>query len=215
MMNPSKRGSGDQERVGTRGFLELRKPEGGAGPQRQILFQVNPESLSRQLSIEQGASATNPAESGGTQRSQTKNAGSLKESFKIQVRLDVSLLPVQDGRRFSEGIGAELAALELLMQPYEDWSPDGQTFKLRKDRPLVIFGWGERRFPVRVTGVTINETFHNEQLWPIRAEVELSLELLRLAEVNDNDTRALLDELANQRRRAAMRLWNPSGQGGR
>lgn len=214
MINPSKRGSGDQERMSTRGFLELRTPDGGAGPQRQILFQVNPESLSRQLSIEQGSSASNPAEAGGTQRSQTKNAGALKESFKVQVRLDVSLLPVQDSRRFSEGIGPELAALELLMQAYEDWSPDGQTFKLRKDRPMVIFGWGERRFPVRVTGVIINETFHNQQLRPIRAEVELSLEVLRPAEVNDDNTRALMDELANQRRRAAMRLWNPSGQGG-
>ena len=197
-----------------RGFLELRTPEGQAEPSRLIVFQVNPESLSRQLTVEQGSRTAGMAEATGTQRDQNPNGGAIKESFKITVRLDVDLLGRQSDRKFREGIAPELAALELLIQPYEDWSADGQTVALRRKRPVVIFGWGERRFPVRLTGLTINETFHNVQLWPIRAEVELSVEVLRPEEAQDNNTRAILDELASQRRRAAMRLWNPSYKGG-
>ena len=205
-MNYPPRPHNDDRNV-VRGYLELRHPDGKAGPERRLLFRVNPESLSRQLTIEQGSEASGNAETGA--RDQNPNGGALKQSFKVMVRLDVDL--GEKDRTFRDGIGPELAALEMLVLPYEEWDDGGQAVVLRHKRPLVIFGWGDRRFPVKITGLTINETFHNSALVPIRAEVELTMEVLRADEASDKNTKAILDELASQRRRAAQRLWNPGG----
>jgi len=80
----------------------------------------------------------------------------------------------------------------------------------------VLFIWGERRvMPVKITGMTIAESLYNAKLYPIRAEVEVSLELLGDAEARDNTrVRGALDfTAANRRKMARLYLDSTAAQG--
>ena len=59
--------------------------------------------------------------------------------------------------------------------------------RARPQRWTVLFVWGRKRvYPIRITGMTINETSHNTELNPVRAEIEVAAEVLSEADARDN-----------------------------
>lgn len=187
---------------------------------RVIPFRFNPEGLSRSFEIEkaQGGEGTQGAAAGGSSSQSEQSAdaasGALKQSFDLIIRLDFA-----DRHKVSEnlddelGLLPEISALEDLLYPVEseaeEASDDQEPVEQRSPRPTVLFVWGRKRvFPVRVTSMVVNETMHDSQLVPVRAEIEISLEVVSEAEARDN--RAVQDALAfstrNRRRWARMFL---------
>jgi len=110
----------------------------------------------------------------------------------VLVRFDYTDRLESSGELSEElGVGPEIAALEDLMYPAEADSAhkdDGsEPVKSRAPRPTVLFVWGRKRvWPVRITGMTINETVFNTELHPVRAEVDVALEVLSDADAKDN-----------------------------
>jgi hypothetical protein len=173
------------------------------GEKRTLPFRFNPEVLSRSFQVEQGksGSGTEGAKSSGKgDQGADASSGSVKQTFTVQVRFDFD-----DRHEASAGLPAELgilpelSALEGLLYPAEsptDANSDGQEpVKARPQRPTVLFVWGKKRvLPVRITGMTVNETRHNRELNPTRAEVDVQLEVLGESDAKDN--KAAADALA-------------------
>jgi hypothetical protein len=196
--------------------------EASRGPGRQarliIPFRFNPEGLSRSFQIEQGKSGSGsevaPGAAGAGQRDQSADAssGMLKQTFTVQVRFDLEDRPTGENRLdFALGVSPELAALERLMHPMpsaSDEASDGsEASRQRMARPTVLFVWGRHRvLPVKILGMNVNETMHNAELHPVRAEVDVNLEVLSEVDgLADSTVRAALvftaarrDELANK-----------------
>ena len=127
---------------------------------RTIAFQYNPESLRRTL------------EPAGPSKAPT-------EIIRFTLTLDATTAlerPDQEPAALASGLLPALAALELLLYP-----GDGQG---RPKRPgasssFCLFVWGaERVVPVRVVQLEIREQMFDTRLHPIRAEADLTLEVL-------------------------------------
>jgi hypothetical protein len=84
------------------------------------------------------------------------------------------------------GVQPALAALELLMYPKskdvrlnEQEAGKGKASLKREDTPVVLFYWSEARVvPVRVSSLSITEQAFDPALNPIRARVDLGLQVL-------------------------------------
>lgn len=176
------------------------------GDKRTIPFRFNPETLSRAFQVEQGKSgsgtegAKKSGKGGKAEQGADASSGTVKQTFTVQVRFDfddrhegAQNLPPEFG------ILPEVSALESLLYPAEspqDAPSDGkEPVKARQQRPTVLFVWGKKRvIPVRITGMTVNETRFNAELYPLRAEVDVQLEVLGEADAKDN--KAVLDALS-------------------
>ena len=209
----------------TQGAFAIYEPDDTALLSRFIPFRFNPEGLTRQLALEQAQGGGSAAAAGATEAQGEHGAdagsGPLKESVSVLLRFDLaeraaslSALPVE------YGVMPEIAALEDLLHPAEteaEAPSDGsEPVRARGRLPLVLFVWGERRvMPVKITGMTIAENLYNAKLYPIRAEVEVSLELLGDAEARDNTrVRGALDfTAANRRKMARIYLDSTAAQG--
>ncbi len=214
----------------TSGAFAVFEPDDPQKISRFIPFRFNPEALSRQLQIEQGEAGASPPAAGGRgaggdeqETGADADSGSLKESFSIQLRFD--LADREEGRQGSAnpnlefGVLPEISALEDLLHPAEsatEQPSDGsEPTRARQRRPLVLFVWGEKRVvPVKIAGLTINETLFNGKLYPIRAEVEVALETLGDAAARDNKrVKGSLDfTSANRRKMARIYLDNTAQQ---
>jgi hypothetical protein len=210
----------------TKGAFAVFNPDDTAVMSSFIPFRFNPEALTRQLALEQaqgGAAGAQGGEGEGSEGEQGADAssGTLKETFSVLLRFDlaerveaVSTLPLEFG------VMPEISALEELLYPMESEAEapsDGtEPVRARGRRPLVLFIWGERRVvPVKITGMAISETFFNGKLYPIRAEIEVGLQVLGDAEARDN-TRvksALGFTGANRRKMARLYLDTTADQG--
>jgi hypothetical protein len=192
--------------------------QGPADKKRVIPFRFNPESLARSLSVEQaqggrGTEGVPNAGGGSGEQSADAASGTLKETFTVLVRLDFfDRHEVAADIDQTLGILPEVAALEDLLYPAESDtqanSDGGEPVQQRAPRPTVLFVWGTKRIiPVRITGLTINESLYNAKLNPTRAEIEVQLQVLSEADARDN--RAVTDALAftGRVRRQMARLF--------
>jgi contractile injection system tube protein len=195
---------------------------------RVIPFRFNPEGLSRSLQIEQAAAgqgvegAQKAPGSSATEQAADATSGALKETFSVQVRLDYADReagrgPGQPGTTAETatlGILPEIAALEELMYPTERAASGAEPTAARAKRPTVLLAWGpERVFPVKVLTMTINETMHNRDLCPVRAEVEVGLEVAREGDARGNlAVQQALDFSQRQRRRMAARFYEQASK---
>jgi hypothetical protein len=205
-----------------RGAFIAYEPGGYPDRKRVIPFRFNPESLSRQLSIEQGqgggAGTEATTRSGGSapqEQGADASSGALKESFTVQIRVDFAERVEGANQLPPElGIAPELAALEELLHPVESETEapaDGtEPTRARPQRWTVLFVWGRKRvYPIRITGMTINETSHNAQLNPVRAEIEVAAEVLGEADARDNiAVSSALEFTANNRRQMAQNFFD-------
>jgi hypothetical protein len=127
---------------------------------RTVAFQYNPESLRRTLE---------PAGAGEAP----------KEIIRFTLTLDTTTAletPGQEPAAVASGLLPALAALELLLYQGEGHDPPKRP---GASSSFCLFVWGaERVVPVRVVQLEIREQMFDIHLHPIRAEADLSLEVL-------------------------------------
>lgn len=156
-------------------------------PTNLIVFQYNPESMSRSFT-----------QLGGQDQSQTQSSGDTQpklppvESFQVSVDLDAAdQLETKNPLAIATGLHPTLAALELLLYPPSTelilntaLSLLGSSIISPAQAPLVLFVWGPLRVvPVRVMSVGITEQAFDQLLNPIQAKVQLGLRALTVPEL--------------------------------
>jgi hypothetical protein len=151
-----------------------------------VVFQFNPEQVSRTPSLPQPPSL--PGNAGPTDALQQPTLPG--ESISFTLKLDASD-QLADGNPIAaaSGILPTLCALELLMVPASSLtinlvalvggsSPGPYQFP-PNELPTVLLFWGPFRIlPVAITSLSITETEYDTLLNPIRAEVSVSLQVL-------------------------------------
>jgi hypothetical protein len=211
-----------------RGAFIAYEPGGYPEARRVIPFRFNPESLSRTIAVQAGqpgagvegaapgAGAAPPAEG-----SADSSGGVVKESFTVQIRVDLADRDQSvSGLDEQFGVAPEIAAIEDLLYPAEadsDAASDGtEPVQPARARPTVLLVWGRKRvLPVRIVSLKVDESVYNNHLNPVRAEMEVSLEVFGEAEArNDPAVRAALDHTHAARRELARQYYaNTSAQG--
>jgi hypothetical protein len=145
-----------------------------------IIFQYNPDSLSRTLQPQMGAE-------GGDRTEALRLKGAPVETIKVDIELDAADQLERDDRTARDmGLYPVLSALEMLVYPRAQRVITntrllalGTIEILPPVAPLTVFVWGPKRaLPVKLTEFTITEEAHDLKLNPIRAKVSLGLRVL-------------------------------------
>lgn len=171
-------------------------PGGRPGTQAQVVvFQYNPDVMRRTL-----ADSAPPQErqAGAPVRADAMRIrGPPKETINLSVVLDAAdqlEQPAQNPTVKDKGLLPALFLLETLLYPTADQAREnerlasqGEVQTRTPEMPAVLVVWGEHRAaPVRLTGLTINEEAFDHRLNPIRAKLELSMQVLTTEDVPDN-----------------------------
>jgi len=151
----------------------------GADPRKgdALVFQFNPEKLTRTID--------------------RRADGLARETISFTLEFDATgamETPHDNSTIAAYGIYPLLAALQTLMRPAAPNLPSWlETFvgtgAIAGRPPLVLFVWGEQRaVPVRVSRLGISEYQHDPALHPIRASVDVELEVVADGDLPQNDT---------------------------
>lgn len=156
-----------------------------------VIFQFNPESLSRSLQIP-------PRPTGATQRETTQAGEKTFEKISFKAHFSAANMLDEDkalAKLF--GIGPQLCALEKMVLPSAKIAgligaaidaigdalggggdPPAQPIP-REKYPRILFIWGLTRvLPVTIDSMTIAEQEYDALLNPLRAEVDLQLSVI-------------------------------------
>lgn len=145
-----------------------------------IVFQYNPEKLTRTLTAQTSGGST-------TQGEALRIKGPPMESIRVDVDIDATdQLERADGLAAATGIHSTLASLEMLLYPKsalvianEVLAKVGIIETIAPEAPLTLFIWGVKRIvPVRITSFSITEEAFDTRLNPTRAKVSLGLRVL-------------------------------------
>ena len=145
-----------------------------------VLFQYNPETLSRSLEAQIGSD-------GGSRTEVLRLKGAPRETITVEIELDATdQLEKADPQATSLGIYPRLSALEMLIYPKTRLvlantalMAAGTIEVIAPQAPLTLFVWGLKRVvPVVVNTLTITEEAYDVNLNPIRAKVSLSMRVL-------------------------------------
>ena len=165
-----------------------------------VIFQFNPESLSRTLQIPQRPT-------GATQRETTQAGEKTFEKISFKAHFSAANMLADDkvlARMF--GIGPQLCALEKMVQPSGKLAgligaaldAIGDAVGLgggdapaqpipRETFPRTLFIWGITRvLPVTIDSLTISELEYDALLNPLRAEVDLALTVIAVDDCSDD-----------------------------
>lgn len=154
--------------------------------QQIINFQLNPETVSRTLQVQR-------VEAGSDRTQTTRLTAPAIETITLEAQIDATdglEFPEQNPNTAKLGIYPQLAALETIVHP------DSNRFQLNDllaqigtleivpmMAPLTLFVWSKQRIlPVNITELSITEEAHDSRLNPIRATVNLGMQVLS---VND------------------------------
>jgi len=166
-----------------------------------VIFQFNPESLSRSLQIP-------PRPTGATQRETTQAGEKTFEKISFKAHFSAANMLDEDkalAKLF--GIGPQLCALEKMVLPSSKLAgligkaldaigsalgiggggdPPAQPIP-REKYPRILFIWGLTRvLPVTIDSMTIAELEYDALLNPLRAEVDLQLSVIAIDEGSDD-----------------------------
>jgi hypothetical protein len=165
-----------------------------------VIFQFNPESLSRTLQIPQRPT-------GATQRETTQAGEKTFEKISFKAHFSAADMLNDDkvlARMF--GIGPQLCALEKMVLPSSKIAgligaaidaigdalggggdePPAQPIP-REKFPRTLFIWGLTRIlPVTIDSMTISELEYDALLNPLRAEVDLQLTVIAVDQCSDD-----------------------------
>ncbi|MEM9446423.1 MAG: hypothetical protein AAGA18_13850 [Verrucomicrobiota bacterium] len=154
-----------------------------------VIFQFNPESLSRTINVPERPTGANSRETG--------QAGDMPvETLSLTAHFHAADL-LKDNKILARGfgIGPQLAALEKMVQPSNiiagligeaidaigdaisggDEDVPAQPIP-REKYPKIIFMWGPTRvLPVTIQSMTINEQQYDFLLNPTQAEVSITM----------------------------------------
>jgi hypothetical protein len=146
-----------------------------------IVFQYNPDTLSRTLSPRTAGDGADSAEA-------FRLKGPPQEKISLEVEIDATdHLERASAPATSLGVHPILAALEMLLYPKSDLvianevlaNTLGMIEVIPPEAPLTLFVWGLRRvLPVRLTQLTVTEEAFDPSLNPIRAKAQLELLVL-------------------------------------
>ena len=155
-----------------------------------ILFQYNPEKLTRSVQISGSTPGAAPGAAPVTAPNRAevlRLKGPPSETISLEMVIDASdQLEKADPIATTLGVHPTLASLEMLLYPKaarmianEILAEFGMIEVIAPEAPLTLFVWGVKRvLPVRITGFNINEQFFDSDLNPIRATVTLSMTVL-------------------------------------
>jgi Contractile injection system tube protein len=203
---------------------------------RTIEFQFNPESLKRTLKI-----VTPQERPGGRRRGENRQAdprdlktdSHVGESISITARFDgkVGYGTKRTGKEYegenqkwlredtlpyldNSNLLPVLSAIERIMEPIDtDLKKTAKGHKNPpKVLPLVFFWWGEYRIlPVKITQMTINETEFDPELSPVRAEVNLEMEVLVPGSKSDKRIKDSYKYVQNEKKKQAKKYFGDPG----
>lgn len=176
-------------------------------PTNLIVFQYNPETMTRSFKPLGGAGGDPSQGAGDTQHVPLPPL----EMFSMTVELDAAdQLETANPLARAVGLHPTLAALELLLYPpstqlilNKALSLLGSSIVSPAEAPMVLLVWGAPRvIPVRVTSVGITEQFFDQILNPIRARVALGLRALTPVELQAAgppfDTLAIVNHIGKE-----------------
>ena len=147
---------------------------------RTVVFQYNPDEVTR--SLEPAGDTAASGSSGGR-----RAWGAPKESLSMTVELDATdQLDSADPVAGAMGVAPQLAVLEMLLHPSSArvitnsaLLAAGTIEILPIELPLTVLAWGPGRvLPVTLTGLSITEHAFTTGLYPMRASVEVSADVL-------------------------------------
>jgi hypothetical protein len=147
-----------------------------------IVFQYNPDSLTRRLESRSASSGTNSDRSEALRIDKPPS-----EQITLSVEVDATdQLETANPVAVASGVYPALASLELLLYPSSSrvianaiLAQVGVLELIPPEAPLSLFVWGPQRvLPVRLTGFSITEEAYDPLLNPIRAKVDLTLQVL-------------------------------------
>ena len=163
-----------------------------------VIFQFNPESLTRALQVP-------PRPTGATQRETSQAGEKTFEKITFKAHFSAANLLDEDkvlARMF--GIGPQLAALEKMVLPSAKIAgllgavidkiagaaappaPPAQPIP-REKYPRILFIWGPTRvLPVTIDSMTIAEQEYDFLLNPVRAEVDITLSVIAIDQCSDD-----------------------------
>jgi hypothetical protein len=166
-------------------------------PTNVIIFQYNPETMTRKISQPAGGAQAG----GGGSASPCSMAGDTRntmqlpvEHFSLAVELDAAdQLETADPVTLTVGLHPALAALEMLLYPppiavalNKALAVFGSAFVAPAQIPIVLFVWGAPRVvPVIVNSVSITESAYDQLLNPIQAKVDLDMRSMTDIELQD------------------------------
>jgi hypothetical protein len=145
-----------------------------------IIFQYNPDTLTRTLTAQTAGSDTNRGEV-------LRLKGPPQEVIRLDVEIDATdQLEQANPVAITLGIHPTLASLEMLLYPKsavmianEVLAAAGMIEILSPEAPLTLLVWGPTRvLPVRLTEFSITEEAFDTLLNPIRAKVTLGMRVL-------------------------------------
>lgn len=147
-----------------------------------IVFQYNPDTLTRRLDARStGGGDTND-------RSEAfRLTGPPKETITLSMEVDAAdQLETSNPLAMAFGVYPALSALEMLLYPKSATviantalAQAGNLEIIPPEAPMTLFVWGAQRvLPVRLTSFSITEEAYDTLLNPIRAKVDLSLQVL-------------------------------------
>ena len=154
-----------------------------------VIFQFNPEKLTRSFTRQTSASA----------REQNQAGTPPKESVTLKAHFSAAdMLNDEKALAKAFGIGPQLAALEKMVVPSSEIAgllgaaidavggalgigggDDAPTLPIPREKyPKIIFIWGLTRvLPVTIKSLSIAEVEYDNLLNPVRAEVDIVLEI--------------------------------------
>jgi hypothetical protein len=150
-----------------------------------IVFQYNPDTMTRRLE------ARAMGGEGGAKPEVYRLTGPPKETITLSVEIDAAdQLERGDPRAVTMGVYPALSALEMLLYPKSATvianailAQVGNIEIIPPEAPMTLFVWGPQRvLPVRLTSFSITEEAYDPALNPVRAKVELSLQVLSYAD---------------------------------
>jgi hypothetical protein len=147
-----------------------------------IVFQYNPDEVSRSLQMQSASSGAGRGEA-------NRVNGPPQETITLSVEIDATdqlEKPGENATAVDNGLHPVIASIERLVYPSyplvianEALAFAGSAFILNETAPLTLLVWGARRvLPVQVQSLSIKEEAFDQKLNPIRAKADLSLRVL-------------------------------------
>ncbi len=166
-----------------KGGLVLLKPQTN-DPQRVIVLQYNPNTLTRTLQAQ--TVGENAARSEAL-----RLTGPPQETIKLEAEIDAAdqmEFPNQHPNVVEHGIYPQLAALETILYPtsqqlnFNNFMAQLGTLEITPmEAPLTLFIWSKKRIlPVRITEFSVTEEAFDPNLNPLRAKVSLGMRVLNI-----------------------------------
>jgi hypothetical protein len=206
-----------------KGALVVFQSQKTGPPPSLIVFQYNPEQLSRSLAHR--AAPPDPGSVGGAREDVFRVLGPPVETITLSVVLDATdqlEQPEQNAEVAISGLHPALAALELLLYPASTQvllnrglAQAGSAQICPADLPLTLLVWGKSRaVPVRLTSFSITEEAFDPALNPIQAKVDLGMRVLTYMELKE-DTIGFGAYIAYQTQKEVLaRLVRPGAAAG-